>query len=472
TFRLEQNYRSTKSILGAADRLIRNNLDQLKKNLWTENPEGEPIIVVECLDDRDEGHTIVHAIQDETIRNKFNLKDFAVLYRTNAQSRSMEDELRRSGIPYVIVGGIRFYERKEIKDILAYLRLLVNPRDNESFLRIVNYPARGIGGTTLDRVKAFASRNDRSLFDSLVSTPEMEGLTDRVKKGLRGFHELMRKYGRLRNEMSLSELVRSLVDELGILRMFKEEGTAEAMARWENVHELLSAISEFHDTRETGTLEEFLEEVALVSDIDSWEGTTNAVTLMTLHSSKGLEFPVVFIAGLEEGLLPFYSNSIDRPDLEEERRLFYVGITRSQRKLFLSRTRMRYRFGEPGIPSPSRFLSELGSEGIEFVESRSAARGTEPHRRTKHARRREKLSGHEVVERADQHYFGDPLPDYEAESQEILEIKRGSFVRHETFGRGRVIEVNGNGENTKAVVRFDEYGVKNLILKFARLRPA
>ncbi len=471
TFRLEQNYRSTRSILGVADRLIRNNLDQLKKNLWTENPEGSAVSVVECVDDRDEGYTIIQAIQEETTREKHNLKDFAVLYRTNAQSRSLEDQLRRAGIPYVIVGGIRFYERKEIKDVLAYLRLLVNPRDNESFLRSINTPTRGIGDTTIEKVKAFASRHDRSLFETLSDISRIEGLADRAKRNLSDFRDFVGKYAQLKKEMSLSEVVRSLVDEIGILRIFKEEGTAESMARWENVQELLSAISDFHDTRKEGTLEEFLEEVALVSDMDTWEGTKKAVTLMTLHSSKGLEFPVVFIAGLEEGLLPFYTNSIDRPDLEEERRLFYVGITRAKQKLVLTHARMRYRFGEPAIPSPSRFLSEIGTENIEFLGSKTAVRGTESRRRAVSIRGRTRTKTERGMG-VEEQYFSDPLPDYESESQEVVEVKRGSVVHHETFGRGRVIEVQGNGDSRKAVVQFDEYGVKNLILKFARLRPA
>ena len=469
TFRLEQNYRSTKSILSAADRLIKNNLDQFKKQLWTDNAQGDPITHIECVDDRDEGKHIVQIVQQESARQKFDLKDFAVLYRTNAQSRSIEDELRRSGIPYVIVGGIRFYERKEIKDVLAYLRLLVNPRDNESFSRVVNYPPRGIGATTLDRLKEFADKRDLSLFAALADVSSMESLSDRAKKSLQQFHSFLQKYADLRPQMSFSELSRSMVDELGILRGFKEEATAEAMNRWENVQELLSAISEFHDTRPDAGLEQFLEEVSLVSDIDNWEGTQNAVTLMTLHSSKGLEFPVVIVAGLEEGLLPFYSNSIDRSDLEEERRLFYVGLTRAEKKLYLTRTRMRYRFGEPSYPSSSRFLSEIGTDNIEFVESKGNRRSYEPSNGDsfdQRPRRKETegTSAHEL--------FEDPLPDYESESQVVLEVKSGTMVIHETFGRGRVIEVKGSGDGKKAVVQFDDYGVKNLILKFARLKPA
>jgi DNA helicase-2/ATP-dependent DNA helicase PcrA len=244
------------------------------------------------------------------------------------------------------------------------------------------------------------------------------------------------------------------------------------MNRWENVQELLSAISEFHDTRPDAKLEQFLEEVSLVSDIDTWEGTQNAVTLMTLHSSKGLEFPVVVIAGLEEGLLPFYSNTIDRMDLEEERRLFYVGVTRAQRKLYLTHTRMRYRFGEPSYPSSSRFLTEMGSENVEMVESRGSKRAFEPSNGDSFDQRPRQTRREAKSRTGDDGFFGDPIPDYESESQEMLEVKRGSLVLHETFGRGKVIDVKGSGDAKKAVVAFDEYGVKNLILKFARLKPA
>lgn len=461
TFRLEQNYRSTSTILSAADRLIGNNVDRLQKKLWTENGAGEPVEIIECMDDRDEGQAVVQMVQKETAHQKHPLSDIAILYRTNAQSRSIEDELRRNGIPYVIVGGVRFYERKEIKDVLAYMRVLANPNDNESVLRIINYPARGIGGTTVDRLKNHAEENGIGLAEAVDSLEAVQGLSDRAAANVRNFRSLLKKYTALKAEMSFAELTRSLVDELGILRAFKTEATPESLARWENVQELLSAVTEFQSEREGATLEQFLEEVTLVSDVDSWDGSSNAVTMMTLHASKGLEFPVVMITGLEEGILPFYTTMIDRPSLEEERRLAYVGMTRAKEKLYLSRARMRYRFGEPTTPGPSRFLSEIGTDNMITRESRNAVRfhagGNGRARRPMKRVERESI---------------DPMPDYESESQEYVEIKRGVAVRHETFGRGTVIEVQGSGDARKAVVRFDDVGVKNLILKFARLRPA
>jgi DNA helicase-2/ATP-dependent DNA helicase PcrA len=299
-----------------------------------------------------------------------------------------------------------------------------------------------------------------------------EGLTERSRKGFAEFYGLLEKYRSLRSQMSLSELSRALVDELGILRLYKEEGTVESIARWENVHELLSAVTEFADTRSDGTLESFLEEVALVSDIDTWEGSKNAVTLMTLHSSKGLEFPVVIITGLEEGLLPFYSSTLDRTALEEERRLAYVGMTRAKTKLYLTHAKLRYRFGEPSYQTASQFLTELGEEHVEILESRTALRRPASANSWGNGRTRAVRSASARNEARTDGFQPDPFPDYESESQEFVEIKRGSLVVHEVFGKGKVIEVSGGGEMQKAAVKFESYGVKNLVLKFARLKNA
>ena len=471
TFRLEENYRSTKRILAAADRLISQNVDRLKKTLWTRNAQGEMITRLACADDRDEALHVVHAIQEEVRGRGIDLKDIAVLYRTNAQSRALEDALRRAGIPYEIVGGVRFYERKEIKDVMAYLRILVNEGDDESLLRVINVPARGLGDVSLERLRAVAEKGNIPLYKALPRMAQEQLLTERARKGFAQFHGVLEKYRALRPEMSLSELTRALVDDLGVLRLYKEEGTPESIARWENVQELLSAITEFADTRSEGTLESFLEEVALVSDIDSWEGEKNAVTLMTLHSSKGLEFPVVFITGLEEGLLPFTTSALDRAELEEERRLAYVGMTRAKTKLYLTHARMRYRFGEPTYQTASQFLSEIGDEHVELYESRTATRRPSSESWANGRMRSGRTAGTRTHAEAET-FHSDPLPDYESESQELVEIRRGSIVIHEVFGKGRVIEISGGGEMRKAAVKFEAYGVKNLVLKFARLRPA
>ncbi|MBE0558622.1 MAG: ATP-binding domain-containing protein, partial [Proteobacteria bacterium] len=435
-------------------------------------PEGEMITRLACADDRDEGQHVVHSIGEEVRARGVDLKDIAVLYRTNAQSRALEDALRRSGIPYEIVGGVRFYERKEIKDVLAYLRLLVNEGDDESLLRVVNYPSRGLGEVSLDHLRTAAEKRGLSLCNALPLMEDHPSLTERARRGFAEFHALLEKYRSLRAGMSLSEMSRSLVDELGVLRHYKEEGTPESIARWENVQELLSAITEFADTRSDGTLESFLEEVALVADIDSWEESKNVVTLMTLHSSKGLEFPVVFITGLEEGLLPFYSSTLDRTALEEERRLAYVGMTRAKTKLYLTHAKLRYRFGEPSYQTQSQFLTEIVEDHVEVVESRTMFRrtGSDSWGNGRARSSSPRTASWRAQAPADG-FQADHLPDYESESQEVVEIKRGSLVEHEVFGKGKVIEISGGGEMQKASVKFDSVGVKNLVLKFARLRP-
>ncbi|MFI5251012.1 MAG: ATP-dependent helicase [Bacteroidota bacterium] len=463
-FHLEQNYRSTGNILAAADRVIKNNIHQIQKNLWTENPAGELISLIECEDDRDEGMRIVSRISDDCHRFKIDLKDFAILYRTNAQSRSLEDALRKNNIPYTIVGGIEFYQRKEIKDVLAYLRVLVNPVDNESFLRIVNYPNRGIGDVNLGRLVEFSGKREMTLLEAAGKAAEITELTESARRGLKQVASLFNKYMNLKESLSASELSRSLVDEIGILAMFKSEATREALGRWENVQELLSAISEAADTNPEFTLEKFLEDVALVSDIDQWSDEQNAVTLMTLHSAKGLEFPVVFITGLEEGLFPFYNTEIDKKELEEERRLYYVGITRAKRKLYLSYARSRYRFGDLTYPSPSRFIDEIGEEFVE-TPARHRQERTVIHdhvaAKTKtRARQKDTTSS----------YFTDESPDYENESDISRELKVGIFVEHELFGKGRILSLTGSGEASKAVVEFPNIGRKNLLLKYANLK--
>lgn len=469
-FRLEQNYRSTKNILGVADRLIKHNVDQIHKKLWTHNAEGDPVSLLVCNDDKDEGEKIVKYLQEEIHKRKLALRDVAILYRTNAQSRSLEDALRRSGIPYVIVGGVEFYKRKEIKDVLAYLRLIVNPSDDESFLRVINVPARGIGETTLEKLSAFARKRKSPLLETLGALRSDESgvtyFTRQAFKGLCSFYDLVHKYNNLRTTLSLSELARAMIDEIGILQQLKEEGTPEALARWDNVQELLSAITEFSVDNPDASLETFLEEVSLIADIDKWDETKNAVTLMTAHAAKGLEFPIVFIAGLEEGLFPLYNAIVDRKELEEERRLCYVGMTRAKQKLYLSYARLRYRFGSVSYQSPSRFIDEIDPEVL-HVEGGGAVRqhsvATGMGGRVRMYDRKERA----VFQFDD---FGHPEPDYEGESQVASELRVGARVEHEVFGLGRVVELDGYGEHAKALVNFQSVGRKHLLLKYARLR--
>lgn len=462
-FRLEQNYRSTKTILSLADRLIKQNVDQITKNLWTENVQGASAQVLVCEDDKEEGARIVSTIFEECRNGKFDLRDFAVLYRTNAQSRSIEDALRYNSVPYVIVGGIEFYQRKEIKDVLAYFRVVVNPNDQESLLRIINFPNRGIGKTTIEHLLKYAETEGVSLFETIKRTSQISHLTERAKKSLLGLSAMFAKYISIKHQMSVSELCRSLVDETGILKLFKDEGTPEAQSRWENVQELLSAISEYSNQQEDATLEGFLQEVSLVSDVDSWDDHHNAVTLMTLHSAKGLEFPVVFITGMEEGLLPFYTLEIDKKNLEEERRLCYVGITRAMKKLYFTYTRVRYRFGEVTYPTPSRYLDEIGTEGVEVIESPKRFTSKYSYTFGGNGRRRKREKRLEENER----YHTDVMPDYHNDG---CELQVGHLVEHEMFGRGKVLSISGKGEEMKAVVNFSSVGSKMLLLKYAKLK--
>ncbi|MDD8017948.1 MAG: 3'-5' exonuclease [Bacteroidota bacterium] len=470
-YRLEQNYRSTKTILAAADSVIKNNRSQISKTLWTDNPKGEKITLIEADDDKAEGVHIVHHIQENISKEKINLKDFAILYRTNAQSRSIEDALRRAGVPYVIVGGIEFYKRKEIKDVLAYLRVIVNPKDEESLLRIINFPARGIGETTINKLIEQATKTNAPLVEVVQNVRGLESLNDRTKNTVAQFASLIQKYSEMKSQMSASELARSLVDELGILRMFKDEGTPEALGRWENVQELLSAVTEFvADKKEQATLENFLEEVALLSAIDQTSDERNSVTMMTLHAAKGLEFPVVFIAGLEEGLFPMYQVAPDVSELEEERRLCYVGITRAMKKLYLSYTRLRYRFGDVTYPVISRFVSEIDETLIHKETNRRSMFTAEKISSMQNARQRYAHSLQTHQAQKNEAFVPDQEVDYENESQEDISLKVGVYVEHEVFGKGKVMQLSGKGDSSKAVVNFQSVGMKNLMIKFARLR--
>jgi len=470
-FRLEQNYRSTKAILAAADQVIKNNIDQIHKTLWTENDEGEPITLLKCASDKDEGEQIAEHVEREVAKRKIQLKDAAVLYRTNAQSRSIEVAFRRRGIPYVIVGGVEFYQRREIKNVLAYLRLLVNSRDDESLLRIINYPSRGIGETSIRRLRNLAAERGLTLWEAISDGGVIAFLPKTAANGVQSFATSMQKYMSLKSQMSAGEISRALVDELGILRNLKEEGTPEAMSRWENIQELLSAISEFTAENPDMGLEEFLAEVSLVSQVDTWDDKKNAVTLMTLHSAKGLEFPVVFIAGLEEGLFPLYHSVVDQKELEEERRLNYVGMTRAKEKLYLSYARTRYRFGEMEYPTPSRFIDEIDRHLIEEYESVSVPltgmRARSSDRPTIRSPFR-KGAGKRIL--GETGYFSDSHPDYENESQVNGELRVGARVEHEIFGRGKVVGVSGRGESARTVVDFQTVGRKNLLVKYAHLR--
>lgn len=451
-FKLEQNYRSTKTILAAADSVIKHNQDQIVKTLWTDNKEGEKLTLLKCSDEKDEGFQIARYIKQEISKKKLSLKDFAILYRTNAQSRVLEDIFRREKIPYRIIGGVEFYKRKEVKDIVAYLRVLSNQNDEESLLRIMNFPQRGIGSTTIKRMIVFARKHEISLFDTMTRVFEVIDIKERIQKNVKHFKVLLDKYIGLKDKLSVGELSRALVDELGVLRMFKSENTPESTARWENINELLSALSEFSNSNKEAKLEQYLEEVSLVSDIDLYEGVQNAVTMLTVHSSKGLEFPIVFVSGCEEDVFPLSNRFSSDATLEEERRLFYVAVTRAQQKVYISHARSRYRFGEVAYQSRSRFIEEISPETLEEINGTAG--------RKSGSRKSKKEMYYEYFENV----------DYEDFNQDNKTLKPGSRVMHDKFGLGKVTQVVGAGEMTKATVVFEGNNVKQLMLKFAKLK--
>ncbi len=451
-FKLEQNYRSTKNILAAADSVIKNNKTQLIKTLWTENNDGELLTLVKCADEKDEAYQIAKFIKHEISKKKLSLKDFGILYRTNAQSRALEDIFRREKIPYTIVGGVEFYKRKEVKDIVAYLRVIANQEDEESLLRIMNFPQRGIGSTTIKRMINFARKHEISMFETMTRVFEVIDIKERIQKNVKGFKVLLDKYIELKDKLSVGELSRALVDELGILRIFKEERTPESLARWENINELLSALSDFSNSNDDAKLEQYLEDVSLVADIDMYEGEKNLVTMMTIHSAKGLEFPIVFVTGCEEDIFPLSNRFSTEATVEEERRLFYVAVTRAKQKVYISHARSRYRFGEVAYQSRSRFIDELEPSTVTEVNGGIGRKSSN--------RKSKKEMYYEYFENM----------DYEDFNQDNKSLRPGSKVMHEKFGLGRVTQVTGSGDMQKATVIFEGNNVKQLMLKFAKLK--
>ncbi len=443
-FKLEQNYRSTQNILRAANSVIANNKNQIQKNLWTEREEGDKVSVIRCSDEKDEAYQISKRIKQEVQKRKLSLSDIAILYRTNSQSRALEDALRREKIPYQIIGGVEFYRRKEVKDIIAYLRVLANPEDEESLLRIMNFPQRGIGNTSIEKMLAFSRRLNISFLTTMGRIFEVIEVKERIQKNVKQFKLLLDKYIDLKDKLSLYELTSALVDELGILQLYKESKNKDDMNRYYNVQELLNAIREFTRANKGATIDDFLAEVSLVSGVDQMDDKSNMVTLMTVHSAKGLEFPVVFVTGLEEDLFPINQRFDSDADIEEERRLFYVACTRAKDKLYLTYARSRYRFGEVAYQDRSRFIDEMDPETI--VEERQT--GVRSGRKRK--------------------AYYDGLYG-EGDGQERRSYRVGSRVRHEIFGEGKIMAIDGSGDTAKITINFEDHGTKRLIAKFANL---
>lgn len=482
TVRLEQNYRSTQNIVALADSIIKNNTQQLDKNLWTDNTKGDPVILMESLSEKDEAQKIERRVRDVQIRLGYLYKDFAVLYRTNAQSRSLEDALRRGNIPYRVVGGVSFYQRKEIKDALAYLKLVVNPNDVASLRRVINTPTRGIGDKTQDTLVEYAIHEKIAVWDAMERI-EFTGLAARATSAVKEFRDLINRYRVQESTEPAATVAKGLIRASGLLEDLKKEHTPENLMRWENVQELLNAITEFSEQNgENGSLSNFLQEVSLLTDADQAQDSENRVTLMTLHASKGLEFPVVTLAGMEEGLFPMERAAQDPAELEEERRLFYVGATRAKSLLFLSYARSRYRFGEQNAAIRSRFFEEIDpavvrtESGQPFdpksdrFSMRSAAKSTydtmDPHYYRRNLREDVPQKPKPVRKKAASSNERRVVYDEE----ESAALSPGMKVEHHLFGEGKVIALDGNGPQAKATVNFHEVGQKKLILRFARLK--
>jgi DNA helicase-2/ATP-dependent DNA helicase PcrA len=451
-FRLEQNYRSTGNILATAHCIISHNQQRMKKQLWTRKEPGEKVQFLLTNDAREEALAIAQQILAELPNYQYKFSNFAVLYRTNAQSRVIEDVLKNYNINYVVIGGIRFYDRKEVKDILAYLKVLANPSDSISLKRIINYPARGIGDATVKKLEEFSQRRRISLFQSLEQVDEIESISSKTKANIIEFYELMKKYVALKTSLPASDLITSLIGEIGIISMLKQEGSMESLNAIDNIRELLTGISEFIHENPHLSLEDYLENIALISDVDKWDAKANAVSLLTLHSAKGLEFPIVFITGLEEGLFPLTHQLGSAEDLEEERRLFYVGTTRAKEKLFLSAARARHRFGETFNGTISRFINEIDSDLIEKKETPMKLEESPELKFEKTeitARQKIKQMGSAKISAA--------------------KLAPGSLVKHPTFGKGVVHSIHGADEDQIAKIIFEEVGMKKIVLRFCKL---
>ncbi|MCD6440918.1 MAG: UvrD-helicase domain-containing protein [Candidatus Marinimicrobia bacterium] len=445
-FKLEQNYRSTNNILKAASKVVANNINRTPKELWSRKSDGDLIVKIEADSDYDEAARIAAYIQREIITNKRKFKDFAILYRTNAQTRILEEILRRNNIPYTIIGGVKFYERKEIKDILAYFNVLSNSKDDINLKRIINFPPRGIGKQTLGIVEQFAFEKRISILEALNHIDALE-LSRRSEKSLQSFSSIIKRAADMRESIAFEEWTRVMIDEIGVRTYFKELGGEESIQRLANIDELLNDISEFCHTEDNATLESYLEKVSLSTSIDTWEDEKNTVSLMTLHSAKGLEFPVVFICGLNQGLFPLDRDNSEKV-VEEERRLFYVGLTRAMEKVFLSSAQMRNRAGEMQYLPDSIFLNEIPSELMEINPVKEGVISCR-------CRKPQKSSGKVSFQTSD---LKDKI------------VRPGSIVSHKIFGPGKVLDITGVGQNAKLRIHFRTCGTKTIVAKFVEVK--
>jgi DNA helicase-2/ATP-dependent DNA helicase PcrA len=492
-FRLEQNYRSTKNIVNAANSIIDKNQTKLDKVVWTANDEGEKIIVNRSLTDGDEGRFVASTIWENKMQHHVANSDFAVLYRTNAQSRAIEDALRKRDIPYRIYGGLSFYQRKEIKDVLSYLRLIINPADEEALKRVINFPPRGIGDTTVDKLVVAANGYKRSIFEVMKNIDKTDVKVNSGTKGkLQDFVTMIESYQVLNQTADVFELAEHVTRTSGLIREFKKDGTPEGVTRMENIEELLNGMKDFVEGQKeladtTGNLAEFLEDVALATDLDADKGDSDHVALMTIHLAKGLEFPYVFVVGLEEDLFPSAMSMGTRSELEEERRLFYVALTRAEKQAYLTYALSRYRWGKLVDSEPSRFIEEIDEQYLEITTPIEERRfnpmldadifgDVEPNKiRFKPAKQAVLKKGGSTKEEPVKFQVTTPKnlkPVTATDSNTNLfdsKLVVGNLVKHMRFGTGEVLKIEGTGADVKAEIKFQHGGIKKLLLRFAKL---
>lgn len=483
-YRLEQNYRSTKNIVQAANSIIDKNKTKLDKIVWTANEEGGKVKVNQCMTDADEGRFVASTIFETKMNHQLKNGDFAVLYRTNAQSRAIEDALRKKDIPYRIYGGLSFYQRKEIKDVLAYLRVIVNPKDEESLKRIINYPARGIGDTTIDRVVVAANQHNLSIFELLQQLGHIDiPLNSGIRAKLAQFVTLIESFQVLNQTHNVFELADHVVKKSGLLTELRKEGTPEAVTRIENIEELLNGMKDFVEGQleiadATGSLAEFLEDVALATDLDNDTGLDDRVSLMTIHLAKGLEFPYVFIVGLEEELFPNAMSMNSREELEEERRLFYVALTRAEKQVYLSYTQTRYRWGKLIDAEPSRFIDEIDEQYLEYLTQPDAYRFKPLIDSSLFDQpiNKQNIRFNKAVSKPETPQFTTtknlkPLKKNSHSPTDSIPtgLHVGQLVEHQRFGKGKVLAIEGAGADLKAEIAFENGDTKKLLLRFAKL---
>ena len=475
-FKLEQKYRSTKNIVKAANSLIEKNQKRLEKVVWTENDEGNKIKVNRLLTDGDEGRFVASSIFENKNSKQLQNKDFAILYRTNAQSRAFEDSLRKRNIPYRVYGGLSFYQRKEIKDVLAYLRLIINSNDEEAFKRVINFPARGIGQTTINKLLIEANTLNISLYSVCK---ELEGLKINISSGIKikitNFINLIETFKISAKNKNAFDIANEVVNDSGIIKTYSSLTSIEDQAKIQNIEEMLNGIKDFVEIQRevpesTGSISEFLEDVALATDSDKDDQDKNKVALMTIHLAKGLEFPIVYIVGLEENLFPSAMNLNSRNDLEEERRLFYVALTRAEREAYLSYALSRYRWGKLTDSEPSRFIDEIDEEYLDILTSVNENK-FKPLIRAKESNEPSfnKLRFKKVIAKPKGNF---KKIQENSNNSNLFDNKLvvGNIVEHIRFGNGEVVNIEGRGADIKAEINFENGGVKKLLLRFAKLK--